>query len=73
MIEEAAFENQALTLEPGDRLYFYTDGATEALSAGEEEFGSDRLLEDLDRWRDRPLREDSISSPAPSAPGAAAA
>jgi sigma-B regulation protein RsbU (phosphoserine phosphatase) len=57
MIEEAAFEDETLTLEPGDRLYFYTDGAIEALNAGEEEFGYARLFEELGRWRERPLRE----------------
>ena len=57
MIEEAAFENETLTLDPGDRLYFYTDGAVEALNGGDEEFGCARLLEELGRWRDRPLRE----------------
>jgi sigma-B regulation protein RsbU (phosphoserine phosphatase) len=56
MIEEAAFEDRTLTLEPGDRLYFYTDGAVEALNADEEEFGLARLLEEFGRWRDRPLR-----------------
>jgi sigma-B regulation protein RsbU (phosphoserine phosphatase) len=56
MIEDAAFEDESLTLEPGDRLYFYTDGVIEAMNAEEEEFGHDRLLAELARWRDRPLR-----------------
>jgi sigma-B regulation protein RsbU (phosphoserine phosphatase) len=57
MIEDAAFEDETLTLEPGDRLYFYTDGAIEAMNAGEEEFGHARLAAEFDRWRGRPLRE----------------
>jgi sigma-B regulation protein RsbU (phosphoserine phosphatase) len=57
MIEDAAFEDQSLTLEPGDRLYFYTDGAIEALDAGEEEFGITRLVEEFDRWRALPLQD----------------
>jgi phosphoserine phosphatase RsbU/P len=56
MIEDAAFEQESLTLDPGDRLYFYTDGVTEALNGAEEEFGHTRLLEGIARWRDRPLR-----------------
>jgi sigma-B regulation protein RsbU (phosphoserine phosphatase) len=56
MIEEAGFEDESLTLEPGDRLYFYTDGVIEALNADDEEFGPARLLEEIARWRDRPLR-----------------
>ena len=39
-----------------DRLYCYTDGAIEASSGAEEEFGLDRLLAEIDRWRDLPLR-----------------
>jgi len=56
MIEEAVFEDENLTLEPGDRLYFYTDGVIEALNGDEEEFGPARLLDEIARWRDHPLR-----------------
>jgi len=56
MIAEATFDDESLTLEPGDRLYLYTDGATEALDATGEEFGHARLLEEIARWRDQPLR-----------------
>lgn len=56
VIAEATFAQESLTLHPGDRLYFYTDGITEAMDAGEEEFGHTRLLDELARWRDRPLR-----------------
>jgi sigma-B regulation protein RsbU (phosphoserine phosphatase) len=57
MIDEAVFEDQTLTLERGDRLYFYTDGATEAANADDEEFGPVRLCQEFERWRDRSLRE----------------
>jgi sigma-B regulation protein RsbU (phosphoserine phosphatase) len=56
MIDEATYDDETLTLEPGDRLYCYSDGTIEALSAAEEEFGVDRLLAEIDRWRDLPLR-----------------
>jgi sigma-B regulation protein RsbU (phosphoserine phosphatase) len=57
MLDGAEYEDETLTLEPGDRLYFYTDGAIEALNAAEDDFGADRLLGEIARWRDRPLRE----------------
>lgn len=57
MIEEARFEDETVTLHKGDRLYFYTDGVTEALNAAEEEFGYAGLVAEIDRYRDRPLRE----------------
>lgn len=56
MIENARYTQEILTLHPGDRLYFYTDGVTEAMNADEEEFGHVRLLEEIARWRALPLR-----------------
>jgi phosphoserine phosphatase RsbU/P len=56
MIENATFEDETVILQPGDRLYFYTDGVIEALDASEQEFGYTRLMNELDRHRDRPLR-----------------
>ena len=57
MLDDATYEEDTLTLEPGDRLYFYTDGAIEALDA---ERG--RVRPSSGCWtrstavRDRPLR-----------------
>ncbi|MFO7693319.1 MAG: SpoIIE family protein phosphatase [Vicinamibacterales bacterium] len=56
MLEDATYEDAALTLEPGDRLYFYTDGVIEALDAREAEFGQVRLLDAIACRRDLPLR-----------------
>ncbi len=56
MIDGAAYDEETLVLQPGDRLYFYTDGAIEALDRNEEEFGIDRLVSELTRWRDLPLQ-----------------
>jgi sigma-B regulation protein RsbU (phosphoserine phosphatase) len=57
MIENATFDDETVILQPRDRLYFYTDGVVEALDASEQEFGSIRLMAEIDRLRDRPLRE----------------
>jgi len=56
MIEHAAFADETAILQPGDRLYFYTDGVIDARDASEQEFGFARLVAELDRLRDRPLR-----------------
>jgi sigma-B regulation protein RsbU (phosphoserine phosphatase) len=56
MIEHVAYDDETVTLEPGDRLYFYTDGLIEALDADEQEFGYERLTDEIVRQRDRPLR-----------------
>jgi PAS domain S-box-containing protein len=56
MLDDATYSDASLTLEPGDRLYFYTDGAIEALDADELEFGHPRLLDTMARTRNLPLR-----------------
>jgi sigma-B regulation protein RsbU (phosphoserine phosphatase) len=38
---------QHLTLRPGDGLFLYTDGITEAENAGREQFTVARMLESL--------------------------
>ena len=45
ILEDARFEEEALTLEPGDRLVLYTDGVTEAANARGELFGEEALYE----------------------------
>ncbi|MCB9866887.1 MAG: serine/threonine-protein phosphatase, partial [Phycisphaerales bacterium] len=39
-------------LVPGDILVSYTDGVTEAMNYDEREYGYDRLLESIRRYRD---------------------
>ena len=39
------YEQNTITLAPGDTLIMYTDGVTEAENAAGEEFGMDRLLQ----------------------------
>lgn len=46
-MEDLAYKGQELVLEPGDRLFLYTDGVTEALNEAKELYGEDRLLADL--------------------------
>jgi PAS domain S-box-containing protein len=57
MIEHATFNDEAVTLQPGDRLYFYTDGVIEALNESEQEFGHARLMTEIERLRGHPLRQ----------------
>ena len=42
------YKLQELTLEPGDKIYLYTDGVTEATSADVKLYGEDRLNRFLD-------------------------
>lgn len=51
LMEDVPYREQTLTLNPGDSIYLYTDGVTEALNPGQELFGDDRLYEILNRHR----------------------
>ena len=42
-----AFQNHELILKPGDAVFQYTDGVTEAMTDSREQFGMDRLAEAL--------------------------
>ena len=46
-MENMRYADFELTLEPGDRLFLYTDGVTEALNPAFELFGEERLEEAL--------------------------
>lgn len=47
-MEGIRYRQQELQLQPGDLLYLYTDGVTEATDAAGELFGNDRLKRSLD-------------------------
>lgn len=48
-IDSGAYSQHEAQLHPGDRLYLYTDGVTEALNPQGELFGKARLVEALTR------------------------
>ncbi len=50
-MEDMRFQAGSLVLEPGDKLFQYTDGVTEATNAKSELYGMDRLKAVLDRNR----------------------
>ena len=40
-----AYEMDFIQLDPGDKVFYYTDGITEALNSADDEFSRARLLE----------------------------
>lgn len=44
LVPELEFDQDSLTIAPGDSVVLYTDGVTEAMNAEAEEFGNERLL-----------------------------
>lgn len=51
------FREHAFTLNPGDTLFVYTDGVPEATNRQDELFGTDRMLEALNRRKEEPLEQ----------------
>lgn len=49
-MEGSRYHEYELQLQPGDRLFLYTDGVTEATNANDELYGTDRMLNTLNRW-----------------------
>lgn len=43
VMEDSAFEQRTVQLDPGDFVLLYTDGVTDATDAQEQEFGEERL------------------------------
>ena len=41
------YREYELTMEPGDRIFVYTDGVPEATADDDEMFGTDRMLDAL--------------------------
>lgn len=52
---DRAYEEQSITLKPGDRLYLYSDGLTEARNSDREPLEEDRLIGTLEEVRTAPL------------------
>ncbi len=57
LFEHATFEEDTITLVPGDLLVAFSDGVTEALSATGEEYGEDRLFACVEATRQKSTRE----------------
>ena len=59
-LEGMRYESDRLRLEPGDTLFLYTDGVTEALDPNEELFGEDRLKAALNRDEAKELKMNEL-------------
>jgi len=50
-LDDFEFSHQTISFEPGDVLTIYSDGVTEAWNCHEEEFGEQRLLDQIQNLR----------------------
>ena len=53
----AGYEDHAVPLGPGDRLFLFSDGVVETMDAESELFGQPRVVDLLKRCQDRPLAD----------------
>lgn len=53
VFEEMIYRNYRFTLKPGDKLFLYTDGVTEATNVNQELYSEERLKADLVEMHDR--------------------
>jgi len=60
-LEETFYRQNEIILKPGDEIFFYTDGLTEAVNKEEQLFGDQRLLETVNKYRDLPLRDFTVA------------
>ncbi len=51
-MEDLKYSEYEIQLDPGDKLYLYTDGVPEATDKNNELYGNDRMLWALNRYKD---------------------
>ena len=57
LLQDTEFEQQSLTLEPGDVLIAFTDGISEAMTIEDEEWGDERMLVAAHAVRTQPAEQ----------------
>lgn len=57
VMEEAGYPESSIKLAPGDVVFLYTDGITEAMNAEDEMYGPERMLACLDGMQDNAPEE----------------
>jgi sigma-B regulation protein RsbU (phosphoserine phosphatase) len=57
LFPEAVYDHATVDLHPGDVLFMFTDGVTESMNTGGEEFGEDRLTHVLRESYQLPVEE----------------
>ncbi len=51
LFDTASFDEETIQLQPGDYIFAFSDGVTEAMNSAGEEFTDDRLLACIDKHR----------------------
>ncbi len=56
-MENAKYKEYELQFNPGDKLFVYTDGVAEATDSNNVLYGTDRMIDALNRAKDKPVKE----------------
>lgn len=56
-MENMRYRETRLHLNPGDTLFVYTDGVPESSDAENNQFGMERTIESLNKWRNESMNE----------------
>jgi len=56
-MDDTRYVNREITLKPGDTIFLYTDGVTEAIDNDENEYGDDALFETVNRLAQADVKE----------------
>jgi sigma-B regulation protein RsbU (phosphoserine phosphatase) len=56
-MDDIPYKELSLTLKPGEDLFLYTDGVTEAMSADLELYSDERLLVEMEKLRGQALED----------------
>ncbi len=57
VLDEETYDETSVQLEPGDRVYFFSDGITEAFNEQGKMLETDGLIQLIERARTRPLND----------------
>ena len=55
-MENVPMKEYTLQMNPGDRLFVYTDGVPEAIDRDEKAYGTERLVAKLNELREEPQK-----------------
>ncbi|TKB53014.1 PP2C family protein-serine/threonine phosphatase [Ferrimonas aestuarii] len=61
MLPNLEYDSYQIQLQPGERLYLYSDGVTECFNATKEEFGVERMMASLESDKALPI-DDQLKS-----------
>ncbi len=56
-MENAKYKEYELEFHPGDKLFVYTDGVAEATNSNNVLFGTERMIDSLNKAKDKPVKE----------------